>query len=295
MRYVCLLAALAPMLTAEQPASAASQGAPQFEVASIRPAAPLDATSKVGIQMDGQQFRATGLALKDYLSIAHALRIYQIEGPEWIASQRFDISAKLPAEYAEKRPDAKELAAMMTRLLDDRFQIKSHTVKKDISVYALIQEKGGIRAVASPLDPETANFTVASGGSSQGATVALPRGSSISVGGNRLEAKKYSMVALADTLARLVDRPVINQTGLNEEQTYDFTIELTPEDFQMAMLRGAVAAGVPLPPEAMKLLDNPPGDSLNLGLEKLGLQLDPKKAPLDMLVIDSASRTPTDN
>ena len=103
------------------------------------------------------------------------------------------------------------------------------------------------------------------------------------------------MVALADTLARLVDRPVVNQTGLNEEQTYDFSIEMTPEDFQVAMIRGAVAAGVPLPPEAMKLLDNPPGDSLRLALEKLGLELESRKLPLDVLVIDSASRTPSDN
>jgi uncharacterized protein (TIGR03435 family) len=295
MRYVCLLAALAPILTAEQPAPSPSRGAPQFEVASIRPAAPLDATSKVGLQTDGQQFRAAGFALRDYLSMAHALRIYQIEGPEWIASQRFDITAKLPAEYASKKPDGKELNAMMAQLLDERFQIKSHTVKKEVPVYVLVQTKGGIRAIASPLDPESSTVTVASGASSQGTTVALPRGSSVSVGANRIEAKKYSMLALADTLARLVDRPVINQTGLNEEQTYDFSIEMTPEDFQIAMIRGAVAAGITLPPEAMRLLDNPPGDSLYLALEKLGLQLEPKKEPLDVLVIDSASRTPTDN
>lgn len=295
MRYVYLLAALAPLLNAEQAPSVVAQGSPRFEVASVRPTGPLDATSKVGIQMDGQQFRAAGLALRDYLSIGHALRIYQIEGPAWIASQRFDINAKLPPEYATKKPDAKALAALMTSLLDERFQIKSHMVKKEIPVYALVQMKDGIRAVASPLDPEDASFTVASGGSSQGTTVALPRGSSISVGGNRIEAKKYSMVALADTLARLVDRPVVNQTGLSEEQTYDLTIEMTPEDFQVAMIRGAVAAGITLPPEAMAALDLPSGDSLELALEKLGLRLEPKKVPLDVLVIESASQTPTDN
>lgn len=70
---------------------------------------------------------------------------------------------------------------------------------------------------------------------------------------------------------------------------------MTPEDFQVAMIRGAVAAGFTLPPEAMKALDVPVGDSLHVALEKLGLKLEPKKVSLDVLVIDSASRTPTDN
>lgn len=295
MRYVYLLAALAPMLSAESAGSATSKEAPQFEVASVRPAAPLDATSKVGIQMDGQQFRAIGLTLRDYLAIAHELRIYQIEGPDWIASERFDINAKMPAEFADKKPDGKAQGALIAKLLDQRFQIQSHTVKKEIPVYALVQMKNGIQAVASPLDPLGATVTVAGGASSDGSTVVLPRGSSVSVGGNKIQAKKYSMAALADTLARLVDRPVVNQTGLGDEQTYDLTIEMTPEDFQVAMIRGALAAGISLPPEAMRMLDAPPGDSLRLALQKLGLELEAKKAPIDVLVIDSASRTPTDN
>lgn len=293
MRYVCLFAALAPALIAQQAGSEAA--GPQFEVASIRPSAPLDATSKVGIHMDKQQFRAVGLSMTDYLGMARQMRNYQIQGPDWLASERFDIVATLPPQFAAKAPDAKELASLMSHLFDERFQIKSHSAKKEFPVYALEQGKEGIRATASALEAENGALSVGAGASGNGTTVALGRGTAISVGDNRIDAKKYSMVALADTLARLLDKPVVNQTGLGDNDTYDFTLEMTPEDFQVAMIRGALAAGVPLPPQVLRMLDAPSGDSLHQALAKIGLKMESKKLPLDILVLDSISRTPTAN
>jgi uncharacterized protein (TIGR03435 family) len=121
----------------------------------------------------------------------------------------------------------------------------------------------------------------------------LGRGSTLSVGGNKIEAIKVSMAVLADTMARFVDRPVVDQTGLTS--TYDIALELTQEDFQALMIRAAIAAGVTLPPQAMKILDIASGDSMHEALAKVGLKLEATKAPIDLLVIDSVERTPSEN
>src|SRR5258708_33192093 len=78
-----------------------SQGAParpEFEVASIKPsvAAPTGGQVHVGVQIDGAQVHCTYLSLRDYLRIAYQLKDYQVTGPDWMASERFDIHAKLP-------------------------------------------------------------------------------------------------------------------------------------------------------------------------------------------------------
>jgi uncharacterized protein (TIGR03435 family) len=62
------------------------------------------------------------------------------------------------------------------------------------------------------------------------------------------------------------------------------------------LIRSAVVAGVVLPPEVVRLLDGSPAPaSLFDALEKLGLKLVARKSPLDVLVVDKISKTPTEN
>ena len=64
----------------------------------------------------------------------------------------------------------------------------------------------------------------------------------------------------------------------------------------MAMqIRSAVAAGVVLPPEAMRALDGASGDSLFAAVQTLGLKLESRKAPLEVLVVDKMEKMPTEN
>jgi len=94
-------------------------------------------------------------------------------------------------------------------------------------------------------------------------------------------------------LTRFVDRVVVDQSGLTKK--YDITLELTPDDFNAIRVRSAVNAGVPLPPQAMRLLDNFSPDALGAPLSKLGVTFEAKKAPLEMVVIDSLLKAPTEN
>ncbi len=82
-------------------------------------------------------------------------------------------------------------------------------------------------------------------------------------------------------------------TGLTG--SYSFTINVTPEDYQAMNLRAAVVRGFTLPPEAQKFLDSTTPSALSDALQQVGLKLEPRKAPLDVLVIDDALKTPTAN
>jgi uncharacterized protein (TIGR03435 family) len=101
------------------------------------------------------------------------------------------------------------------------------------------------------------------------------------------------MEILADAIGRFVERPVVDMTEL--KGTYDLTLELTPEEYRTLLIRMALSAGVNLPPEALKLLEGASDETLFKGLQALGVKLESRKAPLEVLVIDSVSKTPIEN
>ncbi len=270
---------------------------PEFEVASVRPSAPPGADSlAVGIHIDGAQVRCASLSLKDYLALAYNLKSYQISGPDWIASERFDIAAKLPAGAARE-----QIRDMVQALLLNRFQLKAHRDKKEFPVYALVVAKGGPKMKESPQDPGSAgagrgNIDITAGGGRGGSGADLGNGSSFTMGENGFDAVKLTMPSFADMLARFADRPVLDMTDL--KGAYDFSLQFTPEDFRAMRLRAAIAAGVSvsLPPETMRaVMEGASGDSLFAAVETLGLKLDARKGPLDVLVVDHVEKTPSEN
>jgi uncharacterized protein (TIGR03435 family) len=223
------------------------------------------------------------------------LKLYQISGPDWIGTDRFDIAASLPEGTLPA-----EIPRMTQSLLEDRFQLKVHLEKKDFPIYALEIAKGGLKMTPAPPSPELekadskAPQEFTGTGSSQGVSVNLGRGSSFSFSNNKFEVKRLNMASLAGTLERFLDRPVVDMTDLTG--SFDFSIDVTAEDYRAMLLRSAVVAGVVLPPDVLRLLDGSSSpESLFDGLAKLGLKLEARKAPLDALVIDAALRTPTEN
>lgn len=265
---------------------------PEFEVASIRPVSEQAPNQvAVGLHIDGSQVRITYLALRDYIAMAYRVRLNQIAGPDWLASQRFDIAAKLHDGAAQA-----EVPEMLQALLADRFQLKMHRESKELPVYALEVAKTGLKLTESAPDGEPANtgaLNIAAGGNGTGATISFGKGSYFSLGVNGFETKKLTMATVADMLTRFLDRPVIDMTDL--KGTYDMVLDLTPEDRMAMLIRSAVAAGVVLPPQALALIDNGSSASLVNALKKAGLTLEPRKTPLDVLVIDQIQKMPTEN
>ena len=274
--------------------AAFGQTTPRFEVASIRPSAPLDERANVGVHIDGAMIRCSYLTLKDYVRMAYNLKLYQIQGPEWLGSEHFDISAKLP-EGARRD----QLGEMLQDLLADRFQLKVHHDSKEFPVYALVAGKNGPKIKESALETGdgaeggAGAVNVTASGGREGVSVNLGRGASFTFANNRLEVKKADIPGFAESLARFVDRPVVDMTGLKAR--YDFGFDLAPEDYQAMLIRSAINAGVVLPPEARMFADNASNESLFAGFESLGLKLERRKAPLQVLVVDHAEKTPAAN
>jgi uncharacterized protein (TIGR03435 family) len=280
--------------------AAALAQTPQFEVASIRPSAgPGSDRMNIGVHVDGQRVSCTALNLKDYISTAFKLKIYQVEGPDFLGSERFDINAKLPAGATQG-----QVADMLKALLIDRFQMKYHLSTKDFPVYALTVAKGGLKMKQSPPDPtddsgdpgerpKAPATNVSGSGGRGGVHIDLGHGSFFTMADNKFIARKLDLAGFAEVLARFEDRPVVNMTGLTG--LYDFDLEFTPEDYMAMLIRSAIAAGVNLPPEALRALSGSSGDSLLSALERLGLKLETRKAPLDILVVDHIEKSPTEN
>ena len=286
--FVCLAASA--VLFAQTPPPR-----PEFEVASIKPSAgtPFGGQVHVGVQIDGAQFHCNYLSLKDYIRIAYKTKDYQVTGPDWMASERFDIHAKLPNSASRD-----QVLEMLQTLLEQRFQLKMHRDSKEFSVYAVVVGKGGLKLKESPLDPVAEadagkGVSVSAEGGARGTTVKFGRGAYFSLADNKFEARKLTMTQLAESVGRFMERPVVDMTELTG--TYDLTLEFTPEEYRTLLIRTALSAGVNLPPEVVKLLEGASDESLFKGLQATGLKLESRRAPLEVLVIDSANKTPIEN
>ena len=269
-------------------ASLAGQARPQFEVASIR-VSPEPRPAGAGVQITQRQARFSSLSMKDYLGIAYGVRMHQIVGPDWLGTARFEIAATMP----ETAPP-NSIPAMMQALLEDRFKLRVHREPRDFPVYALEVATGGLKLVLSDEAQLRAGaFTVSSSTTAGVTSVDLGNGASMTLGNNRFEAKRVTMAMLADTLSRFVDRPVVNMT--NVEGRYDVAFELQPTDFMAMAVRSSIASGVPLPPQAQQVLDASSPSAVGDALKASGLSLNPRRGPVEMLVVDSIERTPTEN
>jgi uncharacterized protein (TIGR03435 family) len=275
---------------------ASAQDSPTFEVASIRPSSEQVAQVSAGMRVAGSQVRMTAMSVKEFIVIAYGAKPQQIAGPEWLGQTRFDIAATIPAGES-----AAQVPQMLRALLAERFQMTMHRETKEFPVYVLGVARGGPKFEPSKAPAPTAEnngekppaVNVTASGSSAGTAVDLGRGSSFAFGNNRFEVKKMTMASFAEVLTRFVDRPVLDQTGLTGE--YDVVLNIAPEDYMPLMIRSGVNAGVSLPPQALRLLDGANADPLSGPLRDVGLTLESKRAPLEVVVVDAISKTPTEN
>jgi uncharacterized protein (TIGR03435 family) len=272
---------------------AQTPGRPEFDVASIKPADDQpQGQVNVGLKIDGAQVRVNYFTLKDYIGLAYRMKVSQIYGPDWISGQRFAISATIP----EGKRD--QVLEMFQTLLAERFHLKIHREKRDFAVYALLVGKGPLRLREIPPDPDddaaaSKATEVSGGGSAAGVQVDLGHGATWSFSPTRFEAKKLTMLQFSSNLERFADRPIVDMTGLKGR--YDFGFDINEEDYRPMLIRSAIAAGVSLPPQALKIAESGSPAALADAVSQTGLKLESRKAPLDVIVVDDALKTPTEN
>ena len=256
---------------------------PQFEVASIKPAAP-DARGMYFRTTAGGTLNITNMSLKEMIIFAWRLQPYQVSGgPPWLDSVRFDITAK-----PENKPKQDELQAMLKALLADRFQLATHPETKELPIYALaLARKDG------KLGPK---LTEAKEGGCITPDPTQPRApqepgkppprycGQMMMAMRTLNIISGSVGNMAPMLARMLGRTVIDKTGLTGK--YDISLEWTPDEAQLAMM----PPDLPKPPPSEMQ-----GPTIYTALqEQLGLKLESQKGPVEVLVIDRAEK-PTGN
>ena len=113
---------------------------------------------------------------------AYGMKDYQLEGPDWLNSERFDIAAKFPEAISGEKYTA-ELHAMMQRMLEDRFKLAVHRDLKTFSVYGVVVGKSGIKFTEVP-----------------------DKGSHERIGDTHYEGTSVSMATFAEFLSGRMDR-----------------------------------------------------------------------------------------
>lgn len=116
-----------------------------FEVATVRPAAPRSADEKVIIvrtggpgSTDPERVRYRSIDLRNLLLEAYGMPVDQLIIPDWVRIERYDIVAKIPPGTTKE-----QYAVMLRNLLADRFHITSHSEKRDFAVYDLWWQRAG--------------------------------------------------------------------------------------------------------------------------------------------------------
>lgn len=189
------------LILAMSAASVAHSQKPSFAVATIRPSA-----SSVQFEHDGAtEIHGDILNMRDVtidscIKWAYGVQNSQIVGPEWLDSDRFDITAKSDGPARED-----QMKTMLQSLLVERFGLTFHHERREMKALVLSIAGSGAKLKpaaapdAPPFHQNSANGTIA---------------------------KSMSMDEFANFIAGPLQMPVINETGLTGK--YDFAIDFTP-------------------------------------------------------------------
>jgi uncharacterized protein (TIGR03435 family) len=226
-----------------------TEAPPAFEVASVKPNMSGSGSSRTSGTTG--QLTITNRSLKELIEMAYTVQDFQISAPDWLGSAKFDIVAKIPAgAQKDQRP------AMIQALLAERFHLAVHRESREMPAYALVVGKSGPKL--QQVEP---------GGTSMN--------DNENHNSRQITGERVSMAVLAETLARIVEHPVVDQTGL--QGVYRLKLQYTPDN--------AKSDG-----------PDPAGPSIYAALqEQLGLKLQTQKLPVEIIVVDHVERVPTEN
>jgi uncharacterized protein (TIGR03435 family) len=239
------------------PALLAQDASPAFEVVSIK--LNTSASGRSESHSDRGRWSGINLSLKSLIVRAYGVRDYQVEGPDWLSSQYFDISAKfpdaLPSGPENREKYAAAMQSMTQKMLADRFHLAVHRTPKPSAVYGLVVGKNGIKFKEVPLGESHSNSN-----------------------NNHYDGKCVTMSQFAAVLSVFMDLPVLDATGL--KGFYDLTLDWVPESHSNKPETESAPTGLTL---------------TDAVADQLGLKLEHRKAPVDMLVVDHIEKMPTEN
>jgi uncharacterized protein (TIGR03435 family) len=306
---VMCLAAIAGLSAASEQATAPSVA---FEVASVKPAVDpgrvpvfcvVPCTPGEQLTVDHVRVTARYISLAKLILTAYGIKRYQLSAPDWASSQRFDIDAKMP-DGATKD----QLPEMLQALLAERFKLAFHRGSKDLPVYALVVGKDGAKLQAAAADADTPRDDspdsqplyspdgkarmIAGGGAEvtsgpYGPIRIRPPGES----SPRMNFDAITMAGFAEVIAPHEDRPVIDATGITGKYRIVITLDLpgVGEGGSRGGRKSSDGAEPAAPPP------DPFIDGFKTALDKAGLRLEKRTAPVETLVVNHLEKSPTGN
>jgi uncharacterized protein (TIGR03435 family) len=269
-----VVCALSPLRAVTRAQPQIPQGELAFDVASVKP--NVSGELRVTLQaMPGGRFIASNAPLRTLIREAYALQGSQLSGgPGWLDSDRFDIVAK-----SERNPTPLQMRMMLRPLLAERFRLSVHTETRELPLYALVlartdgklgphlrptgadcsQAPEWLGTGPPPLRPPPLPGSLRSFG---GTGADAPCRSAGPGSGGAMRFRGITLDAFAMFLATPVRRPVIDRTG-----------------------------PPPPPPGMTDAVDRSSAASIfTIVQEQLGLRLDARREPVDVLVIDRVER-----
>ncbi len=266
-----------------------TSASPAFEVASVKANKSADWRKSIG-PAPGGRFLATNQTLRELTPFAYGLpqlaaTMRIIGGPDWIDSDRFDIVAKTNGTST-----LQEMGAMLRTVLRDRFKLAVHNETRELPIYTLVTSGNGgnpgprlRRSEVSEVDCAARRAAIRRREPVPPQQPGTPPvcGSGRTVPG-KITAVGWPMEQLVTALAPFAGRVVLDRSGLNG--LFDFDLEWTPDQLPRQP---------PDDPEPPRIDAN--GPSLFTALqEQLGLKLESKKGPVDVLIIDRAEKPADD-
>jgi uncharacterized protein (TIGR03435 family) len=240
----------------------ASDADPAFDVVTIKPSKP-NGKGKL-FTVRGRYVVANNATLYDLMAIAYGVHAKQISGaPDWVRTSLLDIEG---VPDISGRPNWHHWSLLFQKLLADRFQLKFHQEKKELSVYAITvanHEPKFNKTKAAPTDPPGI----------------------VPIGLGNLTVHNETIAEFAfEMQAMVMDKPVVDRTGLTDR--YDFTLKWTPDDSQYQQSR-STSPNMRIP--AGDNSNAPPG-LYTAVREQLGLKIEATKALIDVIVIDHVEK-----
>lgn len=275
----------------------AQEKSPAFEVASIRPAGPIQPQAKKanpggrGAALDPSLVNYPRISMKSLLLQAFHTAMFQLIAPNWTDSEFYEIHAKIPEGVSRD-----QIHLMLQNLLIERFGLAFHRETRDLPAYELVIAKGGLKMKESgPASGTDLEFKETDRGpvlvttkDSNGYTQ-LPPGRkgmilmAIAPGILRNSGREQTMEEIVTMCRNRLQRPIIDKTGLTG--TYDFNLDYSS---------GGPTSQPPNP--STPIADAPePAPPFEVALELLGLKLQPVKAPVEMIVVDKLEKVATGN
>lgn len=251
---------------------------PKFEVASIKPSA--SRSIQYVRPLPGRL--TADAALQTLTQYAYGVQPFQVVGgPERVMSMRFQIEAKADGDASRAR-----MFLMLQSLLAERFQLKVHRETRDLPVYALVAAKSGLQlpapkdgvCVDSPADA-AAEWTGSGRMAPPGELPPTKRlcgsgGVSVGPAGLVMQGQRIAMPELVRLLSMALGRRVVDRTGF--AKSFDLHLGFVPDEMTPSM---------PPPPPGSGISGSSLAEALQ---QQLGLRLESKKGPVEVIVVDHA-------